>query len=46
MQDGGKDRWPYNIEWLNDAYPVPYWARKQQEQDAKAAAAAPVGATK
>lgn len=48
----GTDIWPYGIEWLNDAYPVPYWARKQIEERAAAAAGGkggdgkvPVGAT-
>ncbi|KXZ41040.1 hypothetical protein GPECTOR_915g175 [Gonium pectorale] len=26
-------RWPYGVEWLNDAYPVPYWVRKQEEDE-------------
>eukprot|EP00197_Chlamydomonas_leiostraca_P008695 CAMPEP_0202859898 /NCGR_PEP_ID=MMETSP1391-20130828/1827_1 /ASSEMBLY_ACC=CAM_ASM_000867 /TAXON_ID=1034604 /ORGANISM="Chlamydomonas leiostraca, Strain SAG 11-49" /LENGTH=1006 /DNA_ID=CAMNT_0049538999 /DNA_START=339 /DNA_END=3359 /DNA_ORIENTATION=- len=30
-KERGTDIWPYGIEWLNDAYPVPYWARKQIE---------------
>lgn len=43
---GKDDVWPYGIEWLNDAYPIPYWARKQIEarqaaEKAAAQAAAP-----
>lgn len=30
----GTDKWPYGIEWLNDAYPIPYWVRQQQEKEA------------
>jgi len=26
--------WPYGIEWLGDAYPVPHWVREQQKQEA------------
>ncbi len=35
----GRNEWPYGIEWLNDAYPVPYWVRKAQEDKAKQQAA-------
>lgn len=37
---GKDDRWPYGVEWLNDAYPIPYYVRKQQEEEAAALAAA------
>eukprot|EP00798_Chlamydomonas_sp_ICE-L_P010874 gene10874-16996_t len=40
----GTDRWPYGMDWLDDAYPKPYWVQKQEEED-KAAKEA-VGATK
>ncbi|GLC38755.1 hypothetical protein PLESTM_000772200 [Pleodorina starrii] len=41
---GENSKWPYGIEWLNDAYPVPYWVRKAEEEEkekekARAAAA-------
>ncbi len=26
------DEWPYGIEWLNDAYPTPYWVRVAQQK--------------
>jgi len=41
---GRESKWPHGIEWLNDAYPIPYWVRRQQEADAAAAAAAGGGA--
>ncbi|GLI60691.1 hypothetical protein VaNZ11_002895 [Volvox africanus] len=31
--DGDNSKWPYGIEWLNDAYPVPYWVRKADEEE-------------
>ncbi|KAG2425539.1 hypothetical protein HXX76_013583 [Chlamydomonas incerta] len=34
--DGPNSRWPYGIEWLDDAYPKPYWV-KQQEAEAAGA---------
>lgn len=30
---GKDDRWPYGIEWLNDAYPIPYFVKQQMEAD-------------
>ena len=43
-----EQRWPYGVEWLNDAYPVPYWVKQKQEEDnstsPKAGAGAGVGA--
>jgi hypothetical protein len=30
-------RWPYGMVWLDDAYPTPYWVKKQREEEAKAA---------
>jgi hypothetical protein len=29
---GKDDVWPYGMEWLDDAYPTPYWVKQQQEQ--------------
>ncbi|EFJ47993.1 hypothetical protein VOLCADRAFT_104954 [Volvox carteri f. nagariensis] len=31
--DGENNKWPYGIEWLNDAYPVPYWVRKAEAEE-------------
>ncbi len=37
LQANGTDVWPFGIPWLNDAYPVPYMVKQQQQQAAKAA---------
>jgi hypothetical protein len=32
LTGGRRDaEWPYGVEWLGDAYPLPYWVRKARE---------------
>jgi hypothetical protein len=32
--------WPYGVEWLGDAYPMPHWAREQLKGKGQQGAAA------
>ncbi|PNW70940.1 hypothetical protein CHLRE_17g739752v5 [Chlamydomonas reinhardtii] len=42
--EGANSRWPYGIEWLDDAYPKPYWVQQQEAEAAAAQAKQPAAA--
>ncbi|GBF96536.1 hypothetical protein Rsub_09119 [Raphidocelis subcapitata] len=44
LTGGRRDaEWPYGVEWLGDAYPLPHWVRRRAEAAAAAAAGAAGG---